>query len=122
EWIKTNTAQTKKGTPEGHDAFEWLIVHVVLPNTAAATQPRSSKGDTSASDQKGASRWRGSSSTLLEKMKADFNVAGKSAPDRVAQVRVGINDVPYDVLPRVVPAVPSGYVETEQDVEAAWQD
>lgn len=122
EWIKTNTTQTKKGTPEGHDAFEWLIIHVVLPNTAAATQPRSSKGDASAADQKATSRWRGSSSTLLEKMKADFNVAGKGAPDRVAQVRVGINDVPYDMLPRVVPAVPTGYVETEQDVETAWQD
>ncbi|MBE3109307.1 MAG: hypothetical protein IMZ46_02165, partial [Acidobacteria bacterium] len=119
EWIKKNTAQTKKGTPEGHDAFEWLIVHVVLPNTAAATQPRSSKGDASATDQK---RWRGSSSTLLEKMKADFNVAGKGSADRVAQVRVGINDVPYDLLPRVVPAVPSGYADTEADVEAAWQD
>lgn len=122
EWIKVNTAQTKKGTPEGHDAFEWLIVHVVLPNTGAATQPRSSKADAAAAEAKGTSRWRGGSSTLLEKMKADFNVAGKGAADRVAQVRVGINDVPYDMLPRVVPAVPSGYVETEQDVEAAWQD
>ena len=122
EWIKQNTTQTKKGTPEGHDAFEWLIVHVVLPNTAAATQPRSSKSDASTADQKNSSRWRGSSSTLLEKMKADFNVAGKGAVDRVAQVRVGINDVPYDMLPRVVPAVPSGYVDTEQDLEIAWQD
>lgn len=121
EWIKANTAQTKKGAPEGHDACEWLVVHVVVPNTTAATQPPSSKVDISTTD-KGSSRWRGGSSTLLEKMKADFNGASKGAVDRVAQVRVGINDVPYDVLPRVVPAVPSGYAETEQDVEAAWQD
>lgn len=121
EWVKVNAAQTKKGTPEGHDACEWLIVHVVVPNTTAATQPPSSKVDVSTTD-KGASRWRGGSSTLLEKMKADFNGASKGAVDRVAQVRVGINDVPYNVLPRVVPAVPSGYAETEQDVEAAWQD
>ncbi|SPN96568.1 related to TRS130 TRAPP subunit of 130 kDa involved in targeting and fusion of ER to golgi transport vesicles [Cephalotrichum gorgonifer] len=125
EWIKKETAATssKTGAPEGHDAFSWVIIHVVLPNTVAATQPRTAKsGDVAAADQKGASRWRGGSSTLLEKMKADFNVSGKNTVDRVAQVRVGINDVPYDMLPRVVPAVPSGYVETEQDVEAAWQD
>lgn len=121
EWIKANTAQTKKGTPEGHDACEWLVVHVVVPNTTAATQPPSSKVDITTTD-KGSSRWRGGSSTLLEKLKVDFNGASKGAVDRVAQVRVGINDVPYDVLPRVVPAVPSGYTETEHDVEAAWQD
>ncbi|PKS06268.1 hypothetical protein jhhlp_007015 [Lomentospora prolificans] len=125
EWIKKNTtpqSSSKKGSFEGHDAFEWLIVHVVLPNTVAATQPRTSGKGLDASESKSSSRWRGGSSTLLEKLQADFNVAGKNAVDRVAQVRIGINDVPYDMLPRVVPAVPSGYVETEQDVETAWQD
>ena len=127
EWIKKHTVpqgSSKKGTIEAHDAFDWLIVHVVLPNTVAATQPRTSgKGaDASGSEAKSTSRWRGGSSTLLEKLQADFNVTGKNSVDHVAQIRVGINDVPYDMLPRVVPAVPSGYVETEQDVEAAWQD
>ena len=126
EWVKTNTppAQSSKKTSnaENHDAFEWLIVHVVIPNTAAATQPRvTGKGD-SASEAKVASRWRGSTSTLLEKMLADFNSSPKGGVDRVAQIRIGINDVPYDLLPRVVPAVPTGYSETSQDIENAWAD
>jgi hypothetical protein len=37
-------------------------------------------------------------------------------------VRIGIHDVPYDMLPRVVPAVPSGYTDTDEDVQGAWVD
>ncbi|KAK4124346.1 hypothetical protein N657DRAFT_617468 [Parathielavia appendiculata] len=126
EWIKTNTVgiQGKSGsTAENHDAFEWLIIHVVLPNSTAATQPRiSGKAPDSSSDAKTSSRWRGGSSTLLEKMRADFNGSSKGAVDRVRQIRIGINDVPYNMLPRVVPAVPTGYTETEQDAEVAWTD
>ncbi|KAL2176504.1 trafficking protein particle complex subunit 10 [Thermothelomyces heterothallicus CBS 202.75] len=126
EWIKANTAgsQGKTGSnAENHDAFEWLIVHVVLPNSTAATQPRvSGRSPDSGSDGKTASRWRGGSSTLLEKLRADFNSSAKGAVDRVCQIRIGINDVPYSMLPRVVPAVPTGYVETEQDAEKAWAD
>lgn len=55
-------------------------------------------------------------------MKSDFNTSSKSAADRVAQIRIGVNDVPYDSLPRVVPAVPSGYTETEQETENSWTD
>jgi trafficking protein particle complex subunit 10 len=129
EWIKQNTVtvqSTKKlNTAENHDAFEWMIVHVVIPNTTAATQPRTSKttdGSTPDGGAKSTSRWGKNSSTLLEKFRADFNGSSKSAVDRIAQIRIGINDVPYDVLPRVVPAVPSGYVETDRDIEEAWQD
>ncbi|KAK4100426.1 hypothetical protein N658DRAFT_559703 [Parathielavia hyrcaniae] len=126
EWIKANTAgiQGKSGsTAENHDAFEWLIIHVALPNSTAATQPRvSGKAPDSSSDAKTASRWRGGSSTLLEKMRADFNGSSKGAVDRVRQIRIGINDVPYNMLPRVVPAVPTGYTETEHDAEVAWTD
>ncbi|KAK4241205.1 trafficking protein particle complex subunit 10 [Achaetomium macrosporum] len=129
EWIKTNTAasQGKPGSnAENHDAFEWLIIHVVLPNSVAATQPRvSGKAPESSSDTSktsAASRWRGGSSTLLEKMRADFNGSSKGSVDRVRQIRIGINDVPYNMLPRVVPAVPTGYQETEQDAENAWTD
>jgi hypothetical protein len=57
---------------------------------------------------------------LLEKFRSDFNSSGRGSRDRVAQIRIGINDVPYDLLPRVVPAVPSGYTETEKDAENAW--
>lgn len=110
------------GAQEAHDAFEWLILHVVIPNTAAATQPRSSTAKfESATDTKGASsRWRTGSTPLMEKFKSDFNSSDKGAVDRVAQIRIGINDVPYDHLPRVVPAVPTGYMETDHDAQAAW--
>ncbi|GAO20051.1 hypothetical protein UVI_02049440 [Ustilaginoidea virens] len=129
EWIKEQTLPSsgprKVSTQEKHDAFEWLIVHVVIPNTVAATQPRSSgsKADASAADKSSAtSRWRPGSTPLLEKLRSDFNSSSKGAPDRVAQIRIGINDVPYDLLPRVVPAVPSGYSETAQDADNAWND
>lgn len=111
EWIKDHTppAQStiKVNAQENHDAYEWLIIHVIVPNTAAATQPRtSSKG----------------SSTILEKLKADFNGSSKSSPDRVAQIRIGVNDVPYDLLPRVVPAIPGSYTETPKEHEESWHD
>ncbi|GAB1317395.1 TRAPP II complex TRAPPC10 C-terminal domain-containing protein [Madurella fahalii] len=127
EWIKTNTppSQAKQGRAENHDAFEWLILHVVLPNSAAATQPRMANSkalDAGSDTTKSSSRWRSGSSTLLEKMRNDFNSSAKGAVDRVCQIRIGINDVPYNMLPRVVPAVPTGYQETEQESEAAWAD
>ncbi|KAI1390385.1 trafficking protein particle complex subunit 10 [Hypoxylon trugodes] len=122
DWIKTNTppSGSKRNTAENHDAFEWLIVHVVIPNTVAATQPRDSGSAPEKSSA--ASRWRPGSSTLLEKMKSDFNTSSKAAMDRIAQIRIGVNDVPYDILPRVVPAVPSGYTETQQETENSWTD
>ncbi len=92
------------------------------PNTVAATQPRVSGKTSEAQDTKSSSRWRGSSSSLLEKLRSDFNSSGKSGVDRIVQIRIGINDVPYDMLPRVVPAVPTGYYETEHDAENAWQE
>ncbi|KAM0463110.1 hypothetical protein ACHAPV_003236 [Trichoderma viride] len=125
EWIRNHTApatSSKKGSgQENHDAFEWLIVHVVIPNTAASTQPRSS-GKSDSTEKTTTSRWRTGTTPLLEKLRSDFNTTTKGAQDRVTQIRIGINDVPYDLLPRVVPAVPSGYNETEQDAENAWND
>ncbi|KAK4175782.1 trafficking protein particle complex subunit 10 [Triangularia setosa] len=125
EWIKVNTppAQGKSGA-ENHDAFEWLIIHVVLPNTVAATQPRSTGKVPDSSDvsKTATLKWRGGSTSLLEKLRTDFNGSGKGAVDRIRQIRIGVNDVPYSMLPRVVPAVPTGYRETEQDSEAAWAD
>ncbi|KAI1496823.1 trafficking protein particle complex subunit 10 [Biscogniauxia marginata] len=125
DWIKTNTPPStskKVNTAENHDAFEWLIIHVVIPNTIAATQPRKSDSSSGADKTSAASRWRPGSSTLLEKLRSDFNSSSKGAPDRIAQIRIGVNDVPYDSLPRVVPAVPSGYTETEQETENSWTD
>ncbi|KAH7417323.1 TMEM1 family protein-like protein [Cadophora sp. MPI-SDFR-AT-0126] len=131
EWIKENTPPTQsttKGTAqENHDAYEWLVVHVIVPNTAAATQPRTSgkgaEGSSGSMSEKSTARWRGGgSSTILEKLRADFNGSSKSAVDRIAQIRIGINDVPYDMLPRVVPAIPGSYSETPQENENAWLD
>lgn len=126
EWIKAHASTSvgsKKGNgQEKHDAFEWLIVHVVLPNTSAATQPRKgTKSDANTSD-KSSSRWRTGSIPLMDKLRSDFNGSGKGSVDRIVQIRIGINDVPYDFLPSVVPAPPSGYTETEQDAEIAWTD
>ncbi|OBT90103.1 hypothetical protein VE02_02528 [Pseudogymnoascus sp. 03VT05] len=111
EWVKAHTPPTqstaKLSAQENHDAFEYLILHVIVPNTAAATQPRvSAKGG----------------NTIFEKLKVDFNGTAKAPVDRVAQIRIGVNDVPYDRLPRVVPAIPGSYTESAQEHEAAWQD
>ncbi|CAG8976586.1 hypothetical protein HYALB_00002099 [Hymenoscyphus albidus] len=131
EWIKVHIppaqSSTKQNTQENHDAYEWLIVHVVVPNTAAATQPRTSgksaEGNSGNAAEKAAARWRGGgSSTILEKLRADFNGSSKSAVDRIAQIRIGINDVPYDMLPRVVPAIPGSYTESAQENENSWID
>ncbi|OAR02718.1 hypothetical protein LLEC1_03349, partial [Akanthomyces lecanii] len=126
EWIKEHTppasSSKKASKQENHDAYEWLVLHVVIPNTAASTQPRSNAKAEGSTEKSTGSRWRAGTTPLLEKFRSDFNSSSKSAPDRVAQIRIGINDVPYDMLPRVVPAVPSGYLETEQDAERAWNE
>lgn len=125
EWIKEHTPSTgskKASNQENHDAYEWLILHVIIPNTTAATQPRSTGKTEGSTEKTSTSRWRTGSTPLMEKFRSDFNSSSKGAPDRVAQIRIGINDVPYDMLPRVVPAVPSGYSENEQDAERAWNE
>ncbi|KAK8027682.1 hypothetical protein PG991_004738 [Apiospora marii] len=127
DWIKNQTPGTsakKANTAENHDAFEWLVLHVVIPNTVAATQPPvTGKGDAGAIEKPSAvSKWRPGSSTLLEKLRSDFGSTSKGGVEHIGQIRIGINDVPYDSLPRVVPAVPSGYKESAEDNEAAWED
>ncbi|EFW99686.1 tmem1 family [Grosmannia clavigera kw1407] len=128
EWIKQHTAQAgkKSSVAENHDAFEWMIVHVVIPNSAAYTQPRTSKqSDGSATDltTKSSSRWGKSSTTILEKLRSDFNSSsGSKIMDRVAQIRIGVNDFPFELLPLVVSAVPGGHAETEKESQNAWLD
>lgn len=81
EWIKTHAATPQShssgtSSQEKHDAFEWLIVHVVQDGDGTEKTTSSSK-------------WPGlSTSTVLEKLKADFNGSSKSAVDRVAQLRL----------------------------------
>ncbi|EXJ80091.1 hypothetical protein A1O3_08377 [Capronia epimyces CBS 606.96] len=119
QWVKAQ-ASTIDGKPSGkaqedHDAFEWLIVHVVLPNTPAATQPKSAKHisleTTDSTDSiNSKSKWSGkSSSTILDKLRADFNSISKSSINRVAQVRLVEPNVKSTAL---APA----------DLEEQWQE
>jgi trafficking protein particle complex subunit 10 len=122
-WIKNHTTpiDSKKSSnnQEHHDAFEWMIVHVVLPDTTAASEPRTSKfastslGTTDSTDSVSSkSKWPGkSSSTIYEKLLADFNSSSKSPIDRVVQVRLpkmGQNKIPSVLSPA--------------DIEEQWQD
>ncbi|KIW99492.1 uncharacterized protein Z518_11231 [Rhinocladiella mackenziei CBS 650.93] len=119
QWVKAQTpgndGKSTSKTQEDHDAFEWLIVHVVLPNTPAASQPRSFKSISletadSTDSVNSKSKWSGkSSSTILDKLKADFNSSSKSPINRVAQVRLL---EPNDKSTPLTPA----------ELEEQWQD
>lgn len=83
EWVKDHTPPSQKSskynTQENHDAFEWLILHVVPTTTSSHSQ--SGSGDSKDS------RWsKRGSSNLIEKIRTDFNGTSKNAVDRVAQV------------------------------------
>ncbi|KAK7885202.1 hypothetical protein LTR67_010693 [Exophiala xenobiotica] len=97
-WVKSQQSvgdgKSSSKSQEGYDAFEWLIVHVVLANTPAASQPKSSKhisletaDSTDSINSK--SKWSGkASSTIFDKLRADFDSSSKSAIKRVVQVRI----------------------------------
>lgn len=96
EWVKEHTPSSQNSastsTQENHDAFEWLIIHIVVPDTPAAEQTRPSasvKSEDGTERSSSSSRWPGrSSSTILNKIRADFNGTSKSAVDRVAQIQI----------------------------------
>ena len=129
EWIKSETQSSdnkSSNTQESHDAFEYLIVHIVLPNTPAASEPRVSKnaglenaslGPTDSSDSinsSSKSKWPGKgSSTVYDKIRADFNGSSKAALERVAQIRL-VRDGPL----QQTPSFALGPVELEEQ----WQD
>lgn len=86
EWIKNHTPDSQSSSStnkrENHDASEWLIVHVVLPEDDTNVSGLSG-------NLKNDSRWpTRTSSSVIEKLRADFNGTSKSAIDRVAQVKV----------------------------------
>ncbi|CAK7269048.1 hypothetical protein SEPCBS57363_003407 [Sporothrix epigloea] len=143
DWLKKNTTPEKNssssrkrapGVRENHDAFEWMIVHVVLPNSPVYSQPRISKGSAEGSDsaagKSAASRWGKNTSTLLERLRSDFNLefsskSGAVVIDRVAQIRATISDVSLDMLPKATPTTTdtistSGISASEND--GAWAD
>ena len=129
EWLKTHVPPAQKSSSnaqENHDAFDWMILHVILPNTSAASQPRFSGSDSKnegGPPEKSGPRLKlgRSSNTLLEKIRADFNVSGKAAPDRVAQIRLQSDDIPHHLLPPKIPTEP-GLNETPQERANAWND
>lgn len=96
DWIKDGAqpGESRKGqnNQESHDAFGWLIVHVVVPESPAIAQsqkPAEARlGTTDSSDSIiSKSKWPGKgSSTVIEKLRADFNGGSKSGIDRVAQI------------------------------------
>ncbi|CAN9357083.1 unnamed protein product [Alternaria sp. RS040] len=127
EWVKEHTPPSQSSTAntqENHDAYEWLILHVVVPETPAATQPRGSSNTTTGEKEKtgAASRWTRGTTTLLEKLRADFNVSSKSAPDRVAQIRVPKERIPQHMLPAAAPVTSPPITESPQEQERAWAD
>ncbi|KAF2491824.1 hypothetical protein BU16DRAFT_565520 [Lophium mytilinum] len=130
EWVRIHTPPSQSSSsasaPENHDAFEWLILHVVVPDTPAASQPRGSgaAGSNSGTTEKSGStsRWTRGSTTIFEKIRADFNHASKSAPDRVAQVRLQKDVVPPHMLPSGSAVVSSPYSESPQEQNNAWND
>lgn len=90
DWVNEHTPSGQSSgqldKQENHDAFEWLIVHVLSPSTDGSTSTRS---DGIAEKRPTSSRWPSRSSTsVIEKVRADFNRTSKHAVDRVAQVQL----------------------------------
>jgi len=81
EWVKEHTPPSQKSSKannqEYHDAFEWLIIHIISPEDKAAQR----SNDTKASSRRDPSQ-------LVEKIRTDFNGTSKSAVDRVAQIQL----------------------------------
>jgi hypothetical protein len=97
DWLKAHTpasqsSSKKSNSQENHDAFEWMILHVVLPDTRAASESAASPGPGGRPDSVGSDKNRllnKGANSIFEKLRADFNGSNKSAPDRVAQLKLG---------------------------------
>lgn len=127
EWVKEHTPPSQSSsssTQENHDAYEWMIIHVVIPETPAASQPRGSSSSATGEKEKSGStsRWTRGTSTLLEKLRADFNISSKSAPDRVAQIRLPKEKIPPQMLPAPAPVISPPIAESPQEQDRAWSD
>lgn len=123
EWIR-DTAQPE-GKREKHDACEWMVIHVVVPDTVAASEPRwresSRDPDELKERTKSVTTWPGKSTrTVFDKLRADLNETSKNSPDRIAQIRLLKKDVPPDLLP--TPAIAQTLEESSQERENAWAD
>ena len=93
DWVKDHTLPSQSSTSlnkqENHDAFEWLIVHLLPVSIDGAASRPPSVARTESEKKQSSSRWPSrSSSSVIEKIRADFNGTSKIAVDRVAQVEV----------------------------------
>ena len=93
DWVKDHTPPSQSSTSlnkqENHDAFEWLIVHLLPASIDGAASRPPSVARTESEKKQSSSRWPSrSSSSVIEKIRADFNGTSKNAVDRVAQVEV----------------------------------
>ena len=117
DWVKDHTPPSQSSTSlnkqENHDAFEWLIVHVLPASADGATSRPSSVARTESEKRSSSSRWPSrSSSSVIEKIRADFNGTSKNAVDRVAQVQVAEN-----------PEEDSGRAQLRpRDAKDGWED
>ncbi|KAK0306683.1 hypothetical protein LTR01_005978 [Friedmanniomyces endolithicus] len=124
EWLRENTqAEGKRGA--NHEAFEWLILHVVIPGTVAASEARWRESVKEPDELKERKRNNlklpgKSTRTVFDRLRADFNESSKNAQDRIAQIRLLKKDVPPDLLP--TPAVAETLEETSQERDLAWKD
>jgi hypothetical protein len=108
EWIKTHTPPSQNSSSssnqENHDAFEWIIIHIVLP------------------DPPGSSVWPSrASASVLDKIRSDFNGSSKSGMDRVCQIPstagVQVNGVTVNPIPSG-----QGHDQFLQEANRAWED
>lgn len=98
DWVKglgfSTTGKGSTSKQERHDAYEYLILHVVVPGTPAASQPKTSKhipaeATESTDSVNSKSKWTGkSSSTIFDKLRADFSSSSKTPFERVVQIRL----------------------------------
>lgn len=93
QWVKDHTPPSQSSTSlnkqENHDAFEWLIVHVLPASAERDTFKPSSIIRAEPEKRPSSSRWPSrSSSSVIEKIRADFNGTSKNAMDRVVQIQV----------------------------------
>ncbi len=93
DWVRDHTSPSQSSTSlnkqENHDAFEWLIVHLLPASTDGTTSRPSSVARTESEKKQSSSRWPSrSSSSVIEKLRADFNGTSKNAVDRVAQIQL----------------------------------
>lgn len=108
EWIKANTPPSQSSgaanNQENHDAFEWMILHVVLP------------------DLQNNAAWPYKTSTnVLDKIRSDFNSSSRGSADRIAQVPATKN---LQVQGATVSGTPSGPGRETflRESNRAWDD